>query len=231
MKRGGRKSSKTQTARLATTTPRRPKKPSAEVLARREAARKRRELKRWGRQAETFLRDLVVYFLVFSYFGHLLEAVVTIISGVHSTAILRNPFEPYTIYGTAVVILIILTDGVLEVVERKWALKWKAWQKLLARFLFCTLVCAIVEYSASAYMTRFWGANPYWNYSSVPFNLNGHICLMNTLGFGVIATVFTIVFPRLDKLVRKVPSKVMNTILLILIIMFGLYYFGPLKNI
>ncbi len=77
MKKGGRKSSKTQTARPATTTLRRPKQPSAEVLARREAARKRRELKRWGRQVETFLRDLAVYFLVFSYFGHLLEAVVT----------------------------------------------------------------------------------------------------------------------------------------------------------
>lgn len=162
------------------------------------------------------IRNLVLYFLAFSYIGHLMEVIIMVIGRyvfgrgpeivTHYYGVVGNPLDPFTIYGTAVVALVLLERFVMRGLWQKTWVNWKTWQKILVTFVICTLLCAALEFSASFFMTVAWGENPYWNYSGRPFNLMGHIYLVNTLFFGVVSTILVFLAPKMEKIVNKLPN-------------------------
>ncbi|MCL2085736.1 putative ABC transporter permease [Candidatus Saccharibacteria bacterium] len=178
------------------------------------------------------LRDLTFIFLVFSYLGHLMEALIMLI-GRHIIGnnphtydkIMSNLLEPYTIYGFGAVILYLFERYFLGSLWNKLWSNWKLWQKTLATFLIATLLCAILEFSAALYMTIAWGGNPYWDYSHIPFNLFGLICLSHSLFFGLVASIFITLIPKLNHFLRHVlPSWITWLTITILITAFSIHY-------
>lgn len=52
-----------------------------------------------------------------------------------------------------------------------------------------------------------------WDYSELPFNFMGQICLQNAIGFGFAATLIVyVVYPVLERLLARIPNDVMNTV-------------------
>lgn len=64
--------------------------------------------------------------------------------------------------------------------------------KILTCFILCTILCSIVEYATAAIIVAGYGYNPYWDYSNMNFNIDGYICLRNSLLFGVLGTAFSL---------------------------------------
>ena len=60
-------------------------------------------------------------------------------------------------------------------------------------FIFGMVLTSILEYITSFVMEKLF-ATRWWDYSTYPFNINGRICLQNSLLFGLMALVFTIFF-------------------------------------
>jgi len=159
------------------------------------------------------VRDGLFYFLVGSYVGHLIEIglcklaqIVMRATSVYDIgnckSIFNNLIEPYTIYGMAGVFLFLFNYYFIDNLwKEKWK-KWKLWLKIVVLYLIFALMCAVLEFSVAWFYTATLGSNPYWDYSDMPFNLFGFICLRNTLFFGLASLAFLACIRGVNQLLR-----------------------------
>jgi uncharacterized membrane protein len=181
---------------------------------------KKEDVKTW--RSVVFWRDLLLYFVAFSYIGHFIEMGWAwfrhlFLGSELMTNVLAKPYEPYTIYGSGAVLTILIV--------RPLAKKFK--DNIFATFVIATLVCSVLEYISSVVMVWIYGYNPYWWYADQPFNLGGHIWLGNCLLFGLLATFFLkVIYPLTEKLLRRGNQIVINIVLVILTVMFVIYNIG-----
>ena len=74
-------------------------------------------------------------------------------------------------------------------------------------FLGSMLVGSVVEYLCSWGQEALFGSRS-WDYSAMPFNLNGRICLLYACFWGVLGVLWIKdVYPRMAKLILKLPNK------------------------
>ena len=58
----------------------------------------------------------------------------------------------------------------------------------------------------------------WWDYSGMPFNINGRICFLYTLVFALLATIlYYFVIPKIINLLKRVNYKVLSAISIILL--------------
>ncbi len=172
-----------------------------------------------------FYRNLLLYFLSLSYLGHYIEMLIILLahhllSAPLNTAILANPAEPYMIYGTGAILVLVL----IRPLTRKFN------HHPLATYAVATLICTLLELTSSLILTLRYGKNPYWDYHQMPLNLGGHICLPNSLLFGLLATIFLrLIYPHTETLLKKPKLQLpINLLLTALSLSFALYYLLPL---
>ena len=69
------------------------------------------------------------------------------------------------------------------------------------------LICSILEYFTSWLMEKFFNAR-WWDYSTQKFNLEGRICLKNSILFGLGGVLVLLVFqPIIENLLSYVPRS------------------------
>ena len=70
------------------------------------------------------------------------------------------------------------------------------------------IVGSVVEYACSWFQEVCFGSTS-WDYSSMPYNLNGRICLLYSIFWGILG-IFWIkdIYPRMAKWILKIPNKV-----------------------
>lgn len=127
------------------------------------------------------LCSLMAWFGLFSFFGWVYECTYCAIKNRRwdNRGFLFGPVCP--IYGCGVV-LVILVAGLLPSLGTGVTPQW--WHI----FLGASLGSAILEYSTSYLLEKFFHAR-WWDYSRVPLNLNGRICLPFALCFGAVGTL------------------------------------------
>ena len=105
---------------------------------------------------------------------------------------LSGPWLP--IYGIGGIALELLFHG------------WR--DRPIMTFASSMVLCTVLEYLAGWYLELTWGVK-WWDYSGMPLNLHGRICLMSSLLFGLggMLLVWTI-SPLVYSLYRKVPAGV-----------------------
>lgn len=105
---------------------------------------------------------------------------------------LHGPFLP--IYGSGAIIVLIWTIGVRN--------------HIVLVFLFGMIGATILEYVTGACMERLFKVR-YWDYSHLPMNLNGYICLPVSLGWGVFSVLMVrgIHIP-IEDLVLRIPERI-----------------------
>ena len=85
-------------------------------------------------------------------------------------------------------------------------------------FIFGMVLTSILEYITSFVMEKLF-ATRWWDYSTYPFNINGRICLQNSLLFGLMALVVVYgLHPIVSRFVERIPLG----FLVIFLIMFTL---------
>ena len=115
-----------------------------------------------------------VYFVVYSFMGWLYESMYCTIKGGkwENRGFLYGPICP--IYGAGAVALTAI-DDYLHYINFQY--EW--WQVVLVSML----GSMVLEYTTSWILEKLFHAY-WWDYSDIPFNINGRICLPCTLGFG-----------------------------------------------
>ena len=137
---------------------------------------------------------ILAYFIIYSFFGYIIETIFGIATkGVWESrqSFLYGPF--CAIYGLGAVVMIL-------------ALKYfnKNYNTL---FIGGFIVGSIVEYIVSWYGDVFLNVK-WWDYSDMPLNINGRICVFFSLFWGFLA-IYLMAYanPRVDRLINKIKGK------------------------
>ena len=151
---------------------------------------------------------IILFFFFFSIIGWLWEVFYFIVikGQFVNRGFLRGPWLP--IYGFACALLILFT-------------KSKKLRKLLnspmLTFIFITIFCTILEYITSYVIEKYAGIR-YWDYSKLFMNINGRVCLRNSVFFGVGGSLcIYIIGPSFARNVEKIPKKVRYFLICMLI--------------
>lgn len=154
-----------------------------------------------------FVCQVFVWFIVYSVVGWLWESTycTCVERRWQNRGFLYGPVCP--IYGTAIVGIMLLWRFALE---QGTTLAW--WQV----FLTMALGSAVLEYATHWALEKLFHAY-WWDYSNMPLNLNGRICLPATLffGFGGLLVVYVLYEPTI-RIVANVDPLVAEAAALVL---------------
>lgn len=165
---------------------------------------------------------LFFFFFFFSIIGWLWEVFYFIVikGQFVNRGFLRGPWLP--IYGFACALLILFT-------------KSKKLRKLLnspmLTFIFITIFCTILEYITSYVIEKYTGIR-YWDYSKLFMNINGRVCLRNSVFFGVGGSLcIYIIGPSFARNVEKIPKKIRYFLICMLITIMSLDFGYSIINL
>lgn len=147
-----------------------------------------------GMKAKVSFDYYVLLFFLVSFLGWVWEVCIYLVRDGQfvNRGILSGPWLP--IYGAGTLFLYLLLR------------RWK--RRPLPVFLISMTVCSLLEYLAGFFLEKAWGIR-WWDYSDMPLNLDGHVCLMSGLMFGL-GGLFLVFFliPVYTGLYHKIPEKV-----------------------
>ena len=109
---------------------------------------------------------------------------------------LKGPLLP--IYGSGAIVVLISTLTVEN--------------NLILVFFIGVISATILEYITGVAMEKLFHVR-YWDYSKEPFNINGHICLISSLAWGVFSVLLVrFVNPNIARLVIIIPNGISEVI-------------------
>lgn len=136
------------------------------------------------------LNNILFYFAIYSFLGWCIESIYKTIleKKFINSGFLYGPFCP--IYGFGAVIMILLLC--------------KLPQNIFLIFLISMLLLTTWEYIVGVLLEKIFKTK-YWDYSDLKFNINGRICLKNSIYWGILGVVFTfIVHPVMSSMVNMI---------------------------
>ncbi len=124
--------------------------------------------------------DYIIKFIIFSFIGWIYECTYCTITTGHwdNRGFLFGPICP--IYGVGALGAMVIFNE-LPMFEAGDTPLWKI-------FLVCLFGSAVLEYVVSFVLEKYFHAM-WWDYSKVPLNIKGRICLPASCGFGVAGVV------------------------------------------
>ena len=152
------------------------------------------------------LTYLFIIFLFYSFIGYIVEMIyMTIQVGrINNRGFLTGPVIP--VYGLGSIFMILTLT------------KYK--NDPVALFFLSSILCSALEYLTSFLLEKIFH-NMWWDYYDMKFNLNGRICLLNSILFGV-GGIIVICFgqPILEKILKLLTFKTWLVVAIILFIIF-----------
>ncbi|MBD5474906.1 MAG: putative ABC transporter permease [Lachnospiraceae bacterium] len=150
-----------------------------------------------GEKIKQFRTDFFYYvwlFVLAAVFGWLWEGFLYLFKDdtYVNRGFLTGPWLP--IYGTGAVML--------EILFHRWR------DRPVLIFVSSMLLCTALEYLSGWYLELTWGVK-WWDYSDMPWNLHGRICVLSSVLFGLGGMLLVwVVSPLFYSLYRRVPVRV-----------------------
>ena len=136
-------------------------------------------------------------FILFSFIGWISEVIYVGVTSAHkfvNRGFLYGPLCP--VYGFGGVVILMLPPSL-----------YATWIPL---FFASMILCTIVEYFVSWLMEKLFHTR-WWDYSHYKIQLNGRICLLNSILFGFLGVVVIhFVYPLMIDLLNSLGQKVIN---------------------
>lgn len=151
------------------------------------------------------LKVLFLLFIIYSVTGWIIEVIATYpdTKCFVNRGFLIGPYCP--IYGNCAIAMILLLHNVTNPI-------------LL--FILSIIICSAGEYVTSYVMEKLFHAR-WWDYTKNKFNINGRICLTNSLAFGVLGfLLIKFVNPFVVGLITKLSPSMMNILFYTILILF-----------
>ena len=139
-----------------------------------------------------------MYFFIYSVLGWIVETLYcrTLDGKWTNRGFLFGPYCP--IYGFGALIIIAFLQNFKS--------------SFIAVFFLGMIFTSILEYLTSFLLEKLFDAK-WWDYSKMKFNINGRICLLNSLEFAFLGVVLTyIVHPTISNLILKIPIDLVQLI-------------------
>ena len=134
----------------------------------------------------------LLFFFTYCFFGWVWESCFVSVRQHRwvNRGFLHGPLLP--IYGSGAIIILWATLPVRNSVP--------------LIFVCGMLAATVLEYGTGAAMEALFKVR-YWDYSDKPLNLNGHICLFCSLGWGVFSLLLVrVIHPPIEELLLKIPG-------------------------
>ena len=159
-----------------------------------------------------FWRDIIIYFVVFSFMGHWAEMLFGLL--IHAGVLMGDVdfsvgmiweqwLFPFCAEGVAVVLIVVALTPVKEALLRRFG-----GRKLPAVALSAVatgLVCTSVDFLCGMICNQDYSV---WDYRHLPFNFMGQICLQNSVLYTVAAMlILWIFYPKMDRALRRLPKS------------------------
>ena len=148
---------------------------------------------------------ILAWFIVYSIVGYIIETLFGLFTkGVIESrqSFLYGPF--CSIYGVGAVVMVL---GLQKFNKNNYTL-----------FAGGFVIGSIVEYVIS-FIGEWFFHIKWWDYSTMPFNINGRICVGFSFFWGILAIyLMTYVHPRIEKLLDKIKPKALKPITIVLTI-------------
>ncbi len=93
-------------------------------------------------------------------------------------------------------------------------------KNFLIAFISSTIIGSIYEYFSS-YILEILFNKRWWNYSNFFLNINGRICLLNSICWGILGIIF---YYMLEPLTKKVFTKINKKFLTVILTLLSIYY-------
>ena len=145
----------------------------------------------------TFIQWLL-FFFIYCFLGWVWESCYVSAKNREwiNRGFLHGPMLP--IYGSGAIIVLICTIGVRD--------------QIVLTFLFGMIGATILEYVTGAYMERLFRVR-YWDYSHMPLNLKGYICLPVSLGWGAFSVLLVrVIHVPIENLVLQIPERIAEVV-------------------
>lgn len=151
----------------------------------------------------TFKR-ILAYFIIYSFLGFIVETIFGMLTkGVIESrrSCFYGPF--CCIYGLGAAIMI---PGLQKFKHSNWTL----------------FIAGAIEGSAVEYVVSLIGELifqiKWWDYSNMPFNINGRICILFTVFWGVLALgLMRLINPYIERMIDSIPKKIFNFLTIFLL--------------
>lgn len=152
------------------------------------------------RQLDHFSKGINIYkLLLICYVGSFVGVIIEMIwwylktNRIESRAgLVYGPFN--LLYGAGTVIMTVCL----------YVYRNKAWWKSL---LWGTFIGTVFEYLCAVFQEHFLGTQS-WDYSRKPLNIDGKVCLLYSVFWGILGLVWIkVVYPRLSAMFLKIPKK------------------------
>lgn len=128
--------------------------------------------------------ELLLYFIVYSFFGWIIESLYKTILEKKwvNSGFLYGPFCP--IYGFGAVIMILVLSPLKN--------------NLILLFITSFIMLSVWEYIAGMLLEKKFNTK-YWDYTDNFLNINGRVCLLNSVFWGILGVAFTIIIHPITK--------------------------------
>lgn len=150
--------------------------------------------------------DLFYIFIFGCFVGWIVEGIWTLLKKgllINHSALVIGPFN--LVYGIGAIILTL-------VLYKK---KNRSWFEIFSISFFAG---SVLEYTLSYLMELVFGFVA-WNYHSKPFNINGRICLVYSLFWGILGLAWIkLIFPFLKKVINNLKNKESKKLMVIIIV-------------
>lgn len=181
-----------------------------------------------------FVRNLIMYFCVFSFMGHWMEMSFCLaikaglVAGEYdpsNTMLWRDWFYPFPMHGMAVVLIGVLLYPLWRTLVHRTNLIVGS----LLSFVINGIVCGMIEFTFGL----LWNTDlQLWDYTNMPFNFMGQVCLQNVIGFAFAASIIAwMVYPWLERTLAKLPAAAVNiasvAVLMVFLVAQTLYLVEP----
>ena len=181
-----------------------------------ETSKKEKKKRKWHVEDPdvkiTFIR-LLAYFVIYSFLGFVVETIF----GMLTKGVIESRkscfYCPFCcIYGLGAAIMI---PGLKKFKRSNWTL----------------FIAGAIEGSVIEYVVGWIGEVifqiKWWDYSNMPFNIHGRICILFSVFWGLLALVLIrLINPYIEILIDKIPKKIFNvtTIILTIFLLFDLLF-------
>lgn len=151
--------------------------------------------------------NLFSYFIIYSFLGWICEIIWLSIQNkkiLKNTGFLYGPWCP--IYGIGALIILHFLG--------------KYQNDLIALFVISMIVCTILEYVVGWLLEKLFNER-WWDYSNMKYNIEGRVCLLNTVAFGVGALILVhYLNPFFVAVINALPNNVHFVLVTVLFIAF-----------
>lgn len=149
---------------------------------------------------------LFITFLIYSIIGWIVEIIGVYLESktIVNRGFLIGPYCP--IYGVSCILMLMFLKKYVD--------------DPLILFIVAIFICTMTEYMTSFIMEKVFKTR-WWDYSHMPFNVNGRICLVNSVLFGIGGIVLLYVLnPIFNNLLLSIPIFIFYIISILLLVIF-----------